>query len=57
MTLPVPFVVTEWKKDNYTEDEYFAWEDHSPVPLEFRPARKLGLSGRPLGVSLVSAWT
>ena len=50
MALPVPFVVTEWEKDYYTEDEYFAWEDHSPVRWEFRPVRKLGLSGRPLGV-------
>lgn len=50
MALPVPFLVTEWEKDAYTEDKYFAWEDHSPVRWEFRPVRRLGPSGRPLGV-------
>ena len=50
MALPVPFNVTEWEKEWYPEDEYFAWEDHSPVRWEFRPVRRFGASGRPLGI-------
>ena len=50
MPLPVPFGVTEWDREWYTEDDYFAWEEHSPVRWEFRPARRTDSSGRPLGV-------
>ena len=38
MPLPVPFGVTEWECEWYTEDDYLAWEEHSPVRWEFRPA-------------------
>jgi len=50
MSLPVPFGVTEWERDWYTEDDYFAWEEHSPVRWEFRPARRTDAAGRSLGV-------
>ena len=50
MTLPIPFIVTEWERDFYTEDNYFEWEEHSPVRWEFRPAHRSGLDGQPLDV-------
>ena len=50
MSLPVPFGVTEWECEWYTEDDYFAWEEHSPVRWEFRPDRRANSSGQPLGV-------
>lgn len=50
MPLPVPFGVTEWDREWYTEDDYFAWEEHSPVRWEFRPAHRADSSGQPLGV-------
>ena len=50
MSLPVPFGVTEWECEYYTEDDYFAWEEHSPVRWEFRPNRRTNSSGQSLGV-------
>ena len=50
MPLPVPFGVTEWDREWYTEEDYFAWEEHSPVRWEFCPARRTDSSGQPLGV-------
>ncbi len=50
MPLPVPFGVSEWECDYYTEADYFEWEEHSPVRWEFRPARRTDSSDLPLGV-------
>ncbi len=50
MSLPIPFGVTEWDREAYTEDDYLAWEEHSPVRWEFRPARRTDSAGRSLGV-------
>lgn len=50
MALPVPFGVTEWECEYYTEDDYFDWEEHSPVRWEFRPSRRIDSSGQALGV-------
>jgi len=50
MPLPVPFGVAGWECEHYTEDDYFAWEEHSPVRWEFCPARRTDSASQPLGV-------